>query len=126
MSTATELAEQFFTSVAAADGEALVDLCTADARISQNGAAELTIPELAARLSAIASIVQGNRYEDVQRQQTEDGFVEEHTAAGTLPNGEEIRIRSCVVATVKDGKIAGLREYVDSAAFAPVRAALAG
>ena len=42
------------------------------------------------------------------------GFVVQYAFVGTAP-GDRIRIVGCLVATVREGKITPMREYVDSA-----------
>ena len=63
-------------------------------------------------------------YANPVRSDTDDGFVEEHTITGTLADGTKLNARICVVATVADGKVASLREYIDTGAAAPLLKAL--
>ena len=44
------------------------------------------------------------------------GWVFQATTVGTNGSGEPVRIPTCLVITVKDGRIAGFEEYADSRA----------
>lgn len=66
------------------------------------------------------------RYEDILCQTTPDGFVEEHTVRGTLPDGEAINLRLVVVASVAGGQVTSAREYLDSVGAIGLAKALAG
>ncbi len=123
-----EISERYFRTVAAAegpDGIARVrEMLTAGFRLSQNGGPEQDADMSMAMIPAIRSVMSGFRYENPVRSDTEDGFVEEHDAVGTLSDGTEVRAQVCVVGAVADGKIANMREYVDSAGIEPVMKAL--
>lgn len=45
----------------------------------------------------------------------EDGCALQYAFVGTLPSGAALRIPGCIVITVRDGLIARVQEYVDSA-----------
>lgn len=64
-------------------------------------------------------------HEDVRLHVHDGGFVLQATAVGTAPDGTAIRVPSCLVVTVEDGRIARFEEYADSAAAAPIVAAIA-
>jgi ketosteroid isomerase-like protein len=54
------------------------------------------------------------RYDEVRRQRTPTGFVQQHVLRGTAPNGTALAIPACLVGTVVDGRITRLDEYLDS------------
>ena len=54
------------------------------------------------------------RYDEVRRQRTPTGFVQQHVLRGTAPNGAALAIPACLVGTVVDGRITRLDEYLDS------------
>ena len=62
------------------------------------------------------------RYEDIRRQRTETGFLQQHVLRGTAPNGQDLNIRACLVCTVLGGRITRLEEYLDSAHVMPLLA----
>lgn len=48
------------------------------------------------------------------------GYIQQHVLRGTAPNGVEVAIPACLVVQLRDGLIARLDEYLDSAAVAPL------
>lgn len=58
------------------------------------------------------------------RSATATGFVDEHSVRGILPDGSQLDVAVCVVADVRDGKVTGIREYLDTGAAAGLIAAL--
>lgn len=64
----------------------------------------------------LSGVLTGMRYEQERRHPTPDGFVQQHVLRGTTPDGQEIEVRACFVATVRDDRIVRLEEYLDSAA----------
>jgi ketosteroid isomerase-like protein len=116
----SDLSERFFAAVTAGDNMALRAMCIPGAGVSQNGAPELGMDEFAALGSAVGGVMPDYHYENVVCSDTEDGFVSERDGLGTLPDGTLFEIHSCMVATVDDGKISGMREYFDSASVAPL------
>jgi ketosteroid isomerase-like protein len=93
---------------------------------SQNGGPPMDRKVLLGFVAAVKGTVPDFRYEDIVCEATKHGFVEEHTVRGTLPGGDQINLRLCVVASIEDGKVATLREYLDSAGAAGLTKALAG
>jgi ketosteroid isomerase-like protein len=60
------------------------------------------------------------RYEDVRIQPTPVGFVQQHVMRCSAPGGEPVEAHVCLVATVRDGRIYRVEEYMDSAQVAPL------
>jgi hypothetical protein len=58
------------------------------------------------------------RVEDVRVRIFDGGWVLQSTTVGTTAAGEPVRIPSCLVVTLADGRIARFEEYADSAATA--------
>jgi ketosteroid isomerase-like protein len=56
------------------------------------------------------------RIEDVRLRVFDGGWVVQATAVGTNAEGEAVRIPSCQVVTLRDGRIARFEEYADSRA----------
>ena len=118
-----ELAEALFAAFTRGDENAVRGLCTPDLQAIQNYGLPMSIDSLLKFSMAVHRIVDNFRYEEVIRTATTDGFVEEHSVRGTLPDGSELKLAACVVAKVKQGKISQLREYLDgSAAVGLIRA----
>ena len=59
-------------------------------------------------------------YEVTRREVLADGFLQEHVLCGTAPDGTAIAMPACLVATVTDGRISHINEYLDPAALAPL------
>jgi len=60
------------------------------------------------------------RYDVTRREVIADGFLQEHVLHGTAPNGTAIAMPACIIATVADGRITRINEYLDPAAMAPL------
>lgn len=60
------------------------------------------------------------RYENVRVTPTADGFVQQHTMKCTAPNGQPVEAHVCMIATLENGKIKHVAEYMDTAQMAPL------
>lgn len=119
-----ELAHRLFAAFEEGDEETVRALCSPDLVVIQNRGQELTLDALLEFVAAVQGVVRDFRYEDAVCHGTEHGFVEDHLACGTLPDGSELRLPACVLAEVRDGKVTLLRETVDGAAALPLLRAL--
>ncbi|MGH1562581.1 nuclear transport factor 2 family protein [Mumia sp. DW29H23] len=74
--------------------------------------------EILATPSRTRSVEKGAelRVEDVHVKVFDGGWVVQSVAVGTSPDGQPVRIPSCLVVTMRDGKIARFEEYADSRA----------
>ncbi|HBW82545.1 MAG: hypothetical protein CMD92_01730 [Gammaproteobacteria bacterium] len=120
-----QIAAKLFTAFETGDMDMVRNLCAPEFKARQNLNNEFDVETLIQFSKAVSTLVSDFRYEDVIRSATSKGFVEEHTVRGTLPDGGELTLAACVVADIENGKIAQLREYVDTAAAAGLSAALA-
>ena len=123
--TNEEIAASLFAAFEQDDMDKVRELCAPEFRARQNLNPEFDIETLIGFSQAVSAVVTDFRYEEAVRSSTESGFVEEHLVLGNLPDGSELKLAACVVADVVDGKIVHLREYVDGAAAAGLREALA-
>jgi uncharacterized protein len=115
------LAERLFSAVERGDLDALRQLYAPTAEIWHNTDQQVqTLEQNLSTIAWIAANVKDFRYEDIQRQATETGFIEQHMTRGTGPSGKEFAIPACIVCTVVDGRITRLDEYLDSAHVAPL------
>ena len=113
------LADRFMTAVQSGDLRTVREIYAADAVIwHNNDGAEQSVEENIGVLEWVHRNVAEFRYEDVRRQATEHGFVEQHVVRGRTASGAEIEIPSCLVCTVADGRITRVDEYLDSAHLA--------
>lgn len=58
------------------------------------------------------------RYEIVRREVIERGFLQQHVLRGTAPDGSAVAMPACVVASVVDGRVSRIDEYLDPSALA--------
>jgi uncharacterized protein len=124
--TNLEIANRFFAALLTGDGPALNRLFAPGAIFWQNfDGREIPRAEFLPGWAGLATSVTGLRIEDVRRTGTPTGFVEQHTLAGTTTLGESFAIHGCFIATVADGRITRLNEYLDSAERQPLVAARA-
>jgi ketosteroid isomerase-like protein len=122
-----QLALEFFAALQDGDDARVRALAAPDALFTQNtGGPGMNVDTLIKMSAGIHRALPDRRYENFVRSATDTGFVEEHDFVATLPNGEAFRLPAAVIATVIDGRIAELHEYIDSAGAAHIRKALAG
>ena len=64
-------------------------------------------------------------YRDIVRHETDDGFVQRHVLHLTFDDGRTADLPAAIFVGIRDGKVARIDEYLDSAhvaaAFAPLR-----
>jgi ketosteroid isomerase-like protein len=117
-----DVAGRFFAAIAAGDFEAIRSIYADDAVIWHNDDSKEQDPGQNLRvLRWVVRNVRDLRYEEIRRQETADGFVQQHVLRGIAPNGEQLEIAACIVCTVADGRITRLDEYLDSAQTASLR-----
>ncbi|MBI2766871.1 MAG: nuclear transport factor 2 family protein [Chloroflexi bacterium] len=114
--TATGVAQRFFEAITSADLEAVRAIYAPGARIWVNAGGEpQTVDENLRVLRWVTRNIRGYRYEDVRREATPSGFVQQHTLRGMNRKGAPVAIPACVICTVAGGQVTSLNEYVDSA-----------
>jgi ketosteroid isomerase-like protein len=117
--TPLEVGDALFLAIARGDVDAVDALYHDDALVFMNtSGATLTKRKMLGVIRFLATSVTELRYEDVRRQPTPTGFVQQHVLACRAPGGEEVRAHACLVAVVDDGRIRRLDEYLDGAAIA--------
>ena len=114
--SALDVAERLFTAIGHGDIDA-VRACYADEIVvwHNNDGLEQTRDQHLRTLAWVIKNVSDRRYEEIRRQLTPTGFVQQHVLRGTAPNGKLLEVPACIVFTVVDGKITRLDEYLDSA-----------
>jgi ketosteroid isomerase-like protein len=115
MSEHLRIAERLFAAVAAGDLAGVRALYAPDVRVWHNvDNVAQTAEENLVTLQWVAANIRDLRYEEVRRQATADGFVQQHVLRGTVGDGVAVEIPACLVATIRDGRITRLDEYLDS------------
>jgi ketosteroid isomerase-like protein len=114
------LADKLFDAIAANDLAMLrAEVYTPDVVVwHNNDLHEQRIDENLKVLNWLHHKVQDKRYEDVRRQVTASGFVEQHVLRGIAPDGTELDIHACLVVTVTGDRISRIDEYIDGNAIA--------
>jgi ketosteroid isomerase-like protein len=112
---ALQTADKLFHAIEAGDVEAIRNIYTADTKIwHNNDNIAQSVEQNLAVLKWVITNIQGLKYTEVRRQPTPRGFVQQHVLRGRFKD-KEIALPACIVATVEDGKIKRLDEYLDSA-----------
>jgi ketosteroid isomerase-like protein len=105
------------------DIDAIVACYAPDARIWHNiDGVEQTVEEQLDVTRWLNERLKNLTYEIVSRHSFDDGYVQQYVMHGTLVHGgEAFRMPVCMNVTVRDGRIARLDEYLDSAHLNPLQ-----
>jgi ketosteroid isomerase-like protein len=116
-----EVARALTERLLAGDVAGVADLYHDDALVWRNlDDRALVKKQMIKVVTFLSTSVKDTRYSNIRVQATETGFVQQHVLEGIAPSGEPVRAFACLVATIRDGKIARLDEYLDSAQLAPL------
>ncbi len=112
---AMQTADKLFRAIENGDVDAIRNIYTPDTKIWHNndGIAQSVEQNLAV-LKWVITNIKGVKYTEVRRQPTPTGFVQQHVLRGRFKD-KDIALPACIVATVEDGHITHLDEYLDSA-----------
>ena len=112
---AMQTADKLFRAIENGDVDAIRNIYTPDTKIWHNndGIAQSVEQNLAV-LKWVITNIKNVKYTEVRRQPTPTGFVQQHVLRGRF-NDKDIALPACIVATVEDGHITRLDEYLDSA-----------
>jgi ketosteroid isomerase-like protein len=101
-------------AIASGDAEAAREIYAPGATIWHNTELrEQSVDENVRTLRWVQRNIADLRYEDVRRQRTERGYVQQHVLRGTAPGGEPLEVHACLVVETEDGRITRLFEYID-------------
>jgi ketosteroid isomerase-like protein len=115
---ALNLAERFFSAVERGDIDAVKAIYAPDARIwHSHDLMEQSVEENLRVLAWMSRALPGRRYRVQRRVAIPGGFLQQHILEATTAGGP-FSMPACVVVEVKDGRIARLEEYLDSARVA--------
>jgi ketosteroid isomerase-like protein len=113
-----DLAARFFAAIEAGDVATVEALYHEDARVWHNhDRVEQTRAENMAVLRWMVRNLKGLRYAVTRREALPDGFVQTHVLHATLPDGRPFELPACIIATVRDGRITRLEEWLDGASL---------
>lgn len=115
-------AEALTQAIASLDKDVFAAIYDENAVIWHNTTNQTQTPaENAALLAGIFDLASEMYYRDIVRLPTPQGFVQHHTLTGRFKDGAPIpELRACIVATVRNGKIVELREWLDASHFQAV------
>ena len=109
------VADDLFAAIERGDVDAVRAIYSPDAVIwHNNDEVEQTVDQNLAVLRWVCDNLAERAYEDVRRHEWDGGFVQQHVLRFTR-GGERLGVPACIVATVADGKITRIDEYLDSA-----------
>jgi ketosteroid isomerase-like protein len=119
---ALALADRFFKAIEAADIDALSEMY-ADSTVIWHNTDQVEQPSAdnLRLLGWVTRHISGMRYEDVRRQPTPGGFVQQHVLRGTNREGHPVEVPAVIIAAVADGHITRIDEYIDSAHTVAIR-----
>jgi uncharacterized protein len=107
------LAERLVAALEAGDVEAVSACYTEDARIWHNfDDVDQTVAENLPMLQWMLSELSERKFKVQRRVAIPGGYLQQHVLTGQRSNGEAFTLPVCVVATVRDGRIARLEEYL--------------
>jgi len=113
--------DRLFKAVMAGDFEAVREIYSPDAHIWHNfdGGVQ-TVEENLETLRWMTGSVAKLRYEEIRRQRTDQGFVQQHVLRGTTKDGKDFELPAVILCTVVDGHVTQLDEYFDVRHLAPL------
>jgi ketosteroid isomerase-like protein len=124
-SSVTEVADRLFAAIEEGDFDAVAGMWTDDVLVWHSGDAEDNDRVRALKVIRwFMRVTSARRYEILDRQVFDGGFVQQHVLHADGVNGESIALRVCIVIKVgADGLIPRIDEYFDPADMAPLMTA---
>lgn len=115
-------AKRFFDAIEAGDVETVRDSYTPDVEIWHNfDDAIQTRDENLATLKGLIGRISDRRYDDRRLEVFSGGFVQQHVLRGTRRDGLRVSLPAALICRLREGRIARLDEYIDSAHVAVFR-----
>ena len=115
-------AKRFFDAIEQGDVEAVRDSYTPDVGIWHNFDDKVqSRDENVATLTAMVGRISDRSYDERRVEVFDGGFLQQHVLRGTRKDGSRVSLPACIVCRLRDGKIARLDEYLDSAHVALFR-----
>ncbi len=117
-----DVADQLFGAIAASDIATVKQLFDDDVLVWHSGDTRDSAKERASKvIDWFINATIDRRYEILDRQFFDGGFVQQHILHANGSNGSAIRMRVCIVIKVgTDGLITRIDEYFDPAEMAPL------
>ena len=119
----TAVADQMFAAIERGDVGALAAMWSDDVTVWRlGGGRERDKPRALAVIDWFVANTTSRRYEVLDRQIFDGGFVQQHVVHAATAKGTPVTFRACLIVKVADGRVSRIDEYLDSADLA----ALAG
>lgn len=117
-----DLADRLFATIEQGDGEALAAMWADDIVVwRQGGGRERDKPRALSVIGWFVGATADRRYEVLDREVFDTGFVQQHMLHATSRAGEKVALRVCMVVKLgEDGLIRRIDEYLDPADLAPL------
>jgi uncharacterized protein len=110
-----QLAAKLITAISDNDIDALRDIYAPDVVIWHNfDQIEQSLEDNLKVMMWMAKRMPDKHYDDIRRQPTPTGFVQQHVLRGTAPDGTAVEMPACLVVTIANGRITRLDEYLDT------------
>lgn len=110
------LADRMFRCIEAGDLEGLRALYADDIVVWANfDGQEQDLESSMKILRWLCRTLTDRHYEVRRRELIPGGFLQEHVLRGTAPDGTAIAMPACIVATIADGRVTRVHEYLDPA-----------
>ena len=113
------VADALFAAIEAGDIDGVRALYAPDVEVWHN--TDGVVQDAEANLRTLGWVIDNLRdrsYDDVRRQVTDAGFVQQHVLRVTTATGRRVEVPACLVVAVDDGRITRIDEYLDSAQVA--------
>lgn len=111
-----DVADSLVACAQAGDLAKLRTICVPDVALWHNTTLVELRGEAAFKALEFVVAIPDLKYAEIRRHFWEDGFVSQHVVTGRKPDGTVFRLPVCYVVTVREGRIARLEEWWDSAA----------
>jgi ketosteroid isomerase-like protein len=114
------VADDLFASIEKGDIDGVRSVYAPDVVVWHNtDGVEQSVEQNLRTLQWVVDNLSDRSYDDVRRTEYDGGFVQQHVLRFTK-GGERREIPACIVATVADGRITRIDEYIDSAHVARI------
>lgn len=116
---AERLATELLAAITSTDIDALRRIYSPDVKIWHNfDQIEQSLDDNLKVMNWMGKRLSGMSYEEIRRQPTPTGYVQQHVLRGTAPDGSKLEMPACLVVTIEDERITRLDEYLDPAGAA--------
>jgi len=116
---AERLATELLAAIVATDVDALRRIYSADVVIWHNfDQVEQTLDQNLKVMHWMGKAMADKSYDDIRRQPTPTGYVQQHVLRGTASDGTKVEMPACLIVTIEGERITRVDEYLDPAAAA--------